>query len=214
MFTGIIEEIGIIAQIQAQPQSLKLEITAHTILQDMELGHSIAVNGVCLTVTHFSSEHFSVDVMPETFHTTSLQRLKTGSVVNLERALSLQDRLGGHFVTGHVDGIAVVHSKSQVENALYMTLSVPDEWRMYLLPKGSIALDGTSLTIFKVEDNQVTISLIPHTQEKTGLVNKKIGDVVNLECDVLGKYVEQMVFQTKRKQQSLTKDFLQHNGFF
>ncbi len=214
MFTGIIEEIGTIAQLQSRPQSLKLEITAHTILQDIELGHSIAVNGVCLTVTHFSSTHFTVDVMPETFHTTSLQKLKTGSEVNLERALSLQDRLGGHFVTGHVDGIAIVHSQYEVENALYMTLTVPDEWKVYLLPKGSIALDGTSLTIFKVEDNQVTISLIPHTQEKTVLANKEMGDVVNLECDVLGKYVEQMVFQAKGKQQSLTKDFLQRNGFF
>ncbi|GIN57693.1 riboflavin synthase subunit alpha [Lederbergia ruris] len=210
MFTGIIEEIGTIAQVQSRPQSLKLEITAHTILQDIELGHSIAVNGVCLTVTHFSSTHFTV----ETFHTTSLQKLKTGSEVNLERALSLQDRLGGHFVTGHVDGIAIVHSQYEVENALYMTLRIPDEWKKYLLPKGAIALDGTSLTIFKVEDNQVTISLIPHTQEKTVLANKEMGDVVNLECDVLGKYVEQMVFQSKVKQQSLTKDFLQRNGFF
>lgn len=214
MFTGIIEEIGMIEEVLAQNKSMQLTITAHKVLEDVRLGDSIAVNGVCLTVTSFTSERFTVDVMPETFRDTSLSRLSRGSKVNLERAMAANGRFGGHFVSGHIDGVGVITGKKRVENALYIDIQYSAELSPYLMPKGSIALDGTSLTLFYVSEKELTISLIPHTQEETILAEKAIGDLVNIECDMLAKYVERMLSRKAEKPASnVTMDLLQKHGF-
>lgn len=217
MFTGIIEEIGSVKSIQPGAQSMTLTIAASTVLSDVQLGDSIAVNGVCLTVKDFTKDQFLADVMPETVTSTSLRQLTAGSHVNLERALAANGRFGGHFVTGHVDGVAVIREKRIVDNALYIRLSLPESYTPYVLHKGSIALDGTSLTIFEVNQTDITISLIPHSQEMTVLAKKQLGEVVNFECDMLAKYVENMlmkrVSKNPSKSPSVTEDFLQQHGF-
>lgn len=213
MFTGIIEEIGSVKQIQPGAQSMTVTIAASLVLTDVRVGDSIAVNGVCLTVKSFTKDQFAADVMPETVSSTSLRQLAVGSSVNLERALAANGRLGGHFVTGHVDGIATIRDKRTVDNALYIRLSLPQGYDSYLLHKGSIALDGTSLTIFEVKDSDITISLIPHSQEMTVIAKKQIGDVVNFECDMLAKYVENMLQKRQLAGQTMSKDFLQQHGF-
>ncbi|MGG0643823.1 riboflavin synthase [Sporosarcina gallistercoris] len=214
MFTGIIEEIGTLRTIRSSGQSMELTVAANEILKDVRLGDSIAVNGTCLTVTSFTDEQFTLDVMPETFRATSLHNAKAGTAVNLERALRADSRLGGHFVTGHVDGTAVVLKCQHVENSLVMHLSLPPEGLPYVLPKGSIALDGTSLTIFQVMDDCISISLIPHTQKTTILAKRQPGDRVNVEFDMLAKYTFNMLKrQHSSANQPLNKDFLQQNGF-
>lgn len=213
MFTGIIEEIGSVKHIQPGAQSMSMTIQASHVLSDVHVGDSIAVNGVCLTVTNFTKDQFAVDVMPETVTSTSLRHLVAGSAVNLERALAANGRLGGHFVTGHVDGVATIREKRQVDNALYMRLAIPKEYNHYLLHKGSIALDGTSLTIFDVSDTDITISLIPHSQEMTVIAKKQIGETVNFECDMLAKYVENMLRKRSGSAQTMSKDFLEQHGF-
>ncbi|PID15813.1 riboflavin synthase [Sporosarcina sp. P34] len=213
MFTGIIEEIGSVKQIQPGAQSMTVTIAASLVLTDVRIGDSIAVNGVCLTVKSFTKDQFAADVMPETITSTSLRQLATGSPVNLERALAANGRFGGHFVTGHVDGIATIRDKRTVDNALYIRLSLPQGYDSYLLHKGSIALDGTSLTIFEVQDTDITISLIPHSQEMTVIAKKQVGDIVNFECDMLAKYVENMLRKRQDTGQTMSKDFLQQHGF-
>ncbi|OCA85208.1 riboflavin synthase [Pseudobacillus wudalianchiensis] len=214
MFTGIIEEIGTIEEVLARTQSLQLTIAASKVLEDVHLGDSIAVNGVCLTVTSFTAERFTVDVMPETFQDTSLSKINRGSKVNLERAMAANGRFGGHFVSGHVDGVGTITGKKQVENALYVDISYPSELAPYLMTKGSVALDGTSLTIFYVSEKELTISLIPHTQEETILAKKAIGDPVNIECDMLAKYVERMLNRKAEKPASnVTMELLEKHGF-
>ncbi|PIC80285.1 riboflavin synthase [Sporosarcina sp. P18a] len=213
MFTGIIEEIGSVKQIQPGTQSMTVTIAASLVLTDVRVGDSIAVNGVCLTVKSFTKDQFAADVMPETISSTSLRQLATGSPVNLERALAANGRFGGHFVTGHVDGIATIRDKRTVDNALYIRLSLPQGYDSYLLHKGSIALDGTSLTIFEVKDTDITISLIPHSQEMTVIAKKHVGDIVNFECDMLAKYVENMLRKRPDTGQTMSKDFLQQHGF-
>ncbi|PWA12418.1 riboflavin synthase [Pueribacillus theae] len=214
MFTGIIEEIGKIEAMDHGADAITMKIKAKKILHDVQLGDSIAVNGVCLTVTSFTEGDFTVDVMPETVKSTSLKSLKQGSSVNLERAMAANGRFGGHFVTGHVDGIGEIRAKRPVSNAVYYEIAVPDELMSYIIYKGSIAVDGTSLTVFGVNDGSFTISLIPHTLSETVLGDKAPGDIVNIECDMLGKYVEQ--FTLKRKDPArnrMTKSFLEKNGF-
>ncbi|AXH99603.1 riboflavin synthase [Sporosarcina sp. PTS2304] len=217
MFTGIIEEIGTVNSIRSGAQSMTLTIAATTVLSDVRLGDSIAVNGVCLTVKDFTINQFSADVMPETVSSTSLQQLTVGSSVNLERALAANGRFGGHFVTGHVDGVAVIREKRTVDNALYIRLSLPEVYTPYLLHKGSIALDGTSLTIFEVDQTDIMISLIPHSQEMTVLAKKNQGEIVNFECDMLAKYVENMLMKRmgtpKNASSSMTEDYLKEHGF-
>ncbi|KKB34663.1 riboflavin synthase [Bacillus thermotolerans] len=214
MFTGIIEEIGTVKEVMPATESLELVIAASKVLEDVHLGDSIAINGVCLTVTSFTEDAFTADVMPETFHSTSLSKVRRGSKVNLERAMSANGRFGGHFVSGHVDGVGTVSGKRQVENALYMDITYPSECASYLMPKGSVALDGTSLTIFGVNEKELTISLIPHTQEETILAQKAIGEPVNIECDMLAKYVERMVNRQPEKPSSnITMELLERNGF-
>lgn len=195
MFTGIIEEIGQVKQINKGKEAIVLTIEAHVVLQDVSLGDSIAVNGVCLTVTSFSTNRFTVDVMPETIKASTLQLLTVGSKVNLERAMSANGRFGGHFVSGHVDGIGTIVNKERRGNAVYYEIKVDPSLRHYMMLKGSVTVDGTSLTIFNVTDHSFTISLIPHTAKETIIGRKERGDVVNIECDMLAKYIKEMMMK-------------------
>ena len=196
MFTGIIEEIGIIKSIRTKNEAMELSIAAKEILSDVRLGDSIAINGVCLTVTSFDNEEFSVDVMPETFRATAMSGLITGSVVNLERALSLGDRLGGHFVTGHVDGVGEITQIIPCDNAVNYTIKLDAELLRHCIFRGSIAVDGISLTIFGVSESEIKLSLIPHTLTHTILGQKKVGDKVNIEGDMLSKHVANLLKNT------------------
>jgi riboflavin synthase len=215
MFTGIIEEVGTIEQMKQSGEAIVITIGAKKILDDVRLGDSIAVNGVCLTVTSFTNRSFTVDVMPETVRATSLRTLTRGSKVNLERAMAANGRFGGHFVSGHVDGIGEIIRKEPVANAVYYDIKVPKELRKYMILKGSVAVDGTSLTIFGLTDDTFTISLIPHTRAETILGEKQVGDIVNIECDVIGKYVEQFISGKKDERQSsgITLEFLEQHGY-
>lgn len=212
MFTGIIEDMGKVQSITQGQNAMELTISSRKVLEDVHLGDSIAVNGVCLTVTRFTNQHFTVDVMPETVKATSLQSLQTGDSVNLERAMSANGRFGGHFVSGHVDGTGVILRKRPVANAVYIDIAISEELSRYCLLKGSITIDGTSLTIFELQPRQVTVSLIPHTYHETVLGMKKEKDLVNIETDLLGKYV---INQLKGRQEtsSVTMDFLHQHGF-
>lgn len=217
MFTGIIEEIGLVSNIQHTGESFVLTIDAARILEDVNLGDSIAVNGVCLTVTSFSKNKFKVDVMPETVKATSLQTVKRGSKVNLERAMAAGGRFGGHFVSGHVDGTGVIKGKKQFENAVYYEIEADSDLLSYIILKGSVAVDGTSLTVFGVTEDSFTLSLIPHTLGETVLGTKGTGDIVNIECDMIGKYVGHFLSNRQQSSQkrsaNITASFLEENGF-
>ena len=216
MFTGIIEEIGAIEQMKKSSSSMELTIAASRILEDIHIGDSISVNGVCLTVTSFSSSRFQVDVMPETFEGTTLRTLTRGSKVNLERAMAANGRFGGHFVNGHVDGVGTIVRVEKVENAWYMDITIPEHQGHLFIMKGSVAIDGTSLTVFGVKNNRITISLIPQTRGDTVLGEKKVGDLVNIECDVMAKYFHRFYEakeQSKSTSSSISYDFLSQNGF-
>jgi len=216
LFTGIVEELGEVNSIQRGSQSVVLEIKATEVLSDVQVGDSIATNGVCLTVTSFSEDRFTVDVMPETMRKSSLGELKIGDIVNLERALRLQDRLGGHLVSGHIDSIGTIKKKEREDNAVLITISLPQELKRLLVPKGSIAIDGISLTIAELTDDAFTVSLIPHTAEVTTLGAKGVGDIVNLEADLIGKYVERMLNfkdDDNNSKSEVDFDLLQQNGF-
>jgi riboflavin synthase len=214
MFTGIVEEIGTIEQIRQSGEAIVMTIGAKKILADVHLGDSIAVNGVCLTVTAFTDRTFTVDVMPETVKATSLRTLTKGSKVNLERAMAANGRFGGHFVSGHVDGIGRIVRKWPSANAVYYEIEIPKELRQYMILKGSVAVDGTSLTIFGLTDHTFTISLIPHTRAETILGEKQLGDIVNIECDMIGKYVAQFMEEKKEAAQSaITLEFLERHGY-
>lgn len=215
LFTGIVEEIGTVDRMVQQGEAIVLTIQAQRILGDVHLGDSISVNGVCLTVTSFTNNKFTVDIMPETVRATSLQTLKKGSHVNLERAMAANGRFGGHFVSGHVDGIGKIMKKNRVSNAVYYEIEVPDDLRRFILLKGSICVDGTSLTVFGTTNQSFTISLIPHTMTETILGEKGIGDIVNLECDMLAKYIEQFVMlrEKEAKSSSMSESFLRENGY-
>lgn len=214
MFTGIIEEIGTVQHVRTSGHSMELTIAAQEVLTDVRLGDSIAVNGTCLTVTAFTGGTFTADVMPETFRATSLHNARTGTRVNLERAMPADGRFGGHFVTGHVDGTAIVAESQHIENSLVMQLTLPTGNTSYVLPKGSIALDGTSLTIFNVAGDTISISLIPHTQKSTVLAERKPGDRVNVEFDLLAKYTEKMLIPAvPTEKKPITASLLEENGF-
>ena len=213
MFTGIVEEVG---QVKAIGNGT-LQIQATKVLEDVKLGDSIAVNGICLTVTGFNSHSFQADVMPETIKRTSLGELKLGSPVNLERALTLSSRLGGHIVSGHIDGTGTISDMTREDNAVWVTVQTKPDLLKYMIEKGSIAIDGVSLTIAYVDDGCFKVSVIPHTGEETILLKKKPGDTVNLECDLIGKYVEKLLFgkaeETQKSSGGITEAFLAENGF-
>lgn len=211
MFTGIIEELGTITSITMSTSKTELVIAAERILSDVKLGDSIAVNGMCLTVTQFSAKQFTADVMPETLKATSFHQLKKGSLVNLELAMPANGRFGGHLVTGHVDGTATIVKKTKLANAVYIELAMAEELIQHCLVKGSIAIDGTSLTLFEVNPKTVTVSLIPHTNQETLLGKKQRGEVVNIETDLISKYISKHLSNTARTQLDLNK--LKKAGF-
>ncbi|TKI53394.1 riboflavin synthase [Lysinibacillus mangiferihumi] len=212
MFTGIIEDIGTVKTLQSDGRSMEITVISPKIVADVKLGDSIAVNGVCLTVTHYSDQELTMDVMPETVKATNLQQLTVGNAVNLERAMPANGRFGGHFVSGHVDGVGKILRKRPMANAVYIDIELSEDLTSYCIPKGSITIDGTSLTLFHVEKNSVTVSLIPHTYKETVLGIKNVGALVNIETDLVGKYI---IHQLKGGQQSstITKDYLAKHGF-
>ncbi|WP_155592835.1 riboflavin synthase [Lysinibacillus cavernae] len=212
MFTGLVEDIGTIKAMQSDRHSMKITINSSKIAEDVKLGDSIAVNGVCLTVTHFTDLELTMDVMPETVKATNLQQLAIGDPVNLERAMPANGRFGGHFVAGHVDGVGKILRKRPVANAVYIDIELSEELTSYCIPKGSITIDGTSLTIFHVESNSATISLIPHTYKETVLGMKKIGAIVNIETDLVGKYILQQL-KKGHVTPAITRDYLAQHGF-
>ena len=217
MFTGIIEEIGTVSAIASTSMSIVLTLEADKVLEDVRLGDSISVNGVCLTVTSFTKKRFTVDVMPETVKATNLRDLKKGSKVNLERAMAAGGRFGGHFVSGHIDGTGTIIGKERMANAVYYEIEAGEDVLQFIILKGSIAVDGTSLTVFEVTDRSFKISLIPHTLSETILSTKAIGDTVNIECDLLGKYVRQFLNPRPEKKtgtaSSISLQFLKDKGF-
>ncbi len=211
MFTGIVEELGRLRGLKKGSKSALLEIAAREVLQDVKLGDSIAVNGVCLTVTGFTKDWFTADVMAETLGKTNLGSLRPGDRVNLERALRLSDRLGGHLVSGHIDGVGTIIGQQVVDIAVVTEIEAPPQVLKYVVGKGSVAIDGISLTVVEVTSRGFTVSLIPHTAKLTTLGFKKIGDRVNLEGDVIGKYVERLLHFERPG--NLNPDFLSKHGF-
>ena len=193
MFTGIIEEIGKIKRISLSGKSGSLEIAANVVLEGTKIGDSIAVNGVCLTVTSLSEASFTADVMAETLRRSSLGSLTAGSSVNLERAMSAQGRFGGHIVSGHIDGTGKISKMKKEENAVWVFIEAKAEILSLIVEKGSIAIDGISLTVVSVTDSEFSVSVIPHTSKETTLLSKKAGDFVNLENDILAKYVQKLL---------------------
>lgn len=212
MFTGIIEELGTVAGIRKDSKSAILTIRANKILSDIHLGDSIAVNGVCLTVVSFESGQFSADVMHETLNRSSLGALKPGSHVNLERAMAADGRFGGHIVAGHVDGTGTIKEIKNDGIAFWYTIQTEEKVMRYVIEKGSVAIDGISLTVADTGRNTFKVSIIPHTMAETVLSEKKVGDIVNLENDCIGKYVEHLL-GLDRKSEGITMDFLRKNGF-
>lgn len=214
MFTGIIEEVGTVKAVKRSGTSSFIEIQAKKVLEDVHLGDSIAVNGVCLTVTHCDGSIFRADVMNETLSRSSLGSLTTGSPVNLERAMAADGRFGGHIVSGHIDGTGTVSDIRNDGIAVWYTITAPPELLRYIVEKGSIAIDGISLTVAKVTDTSFSVSIIPHTAAQTILGTKKTGDMVNLENDIIGKYVEKLMKPAEAAPQSgITMEFLAKNGF-
>ena len=195
MFTGIVEEIGKIQNVKKNIKSSVLTIEGNKIFEDIHIGDSISVNGVCLTVTTFSNNAFTADVMNETISRSSLGQLRNGSYVNLERAMPANGRFGGHIISGHIDGVGKIIKIEKDDNAIWYTISVERNLMKYIVEKGSIAVDGISLTIAKVTVNDFSISIIPHTSQETILSHRSVGDIVNIENDVIGKYVEKLIKQ-------------------
>ena len=190
MFTGIIEGLGTLSGIRPAGQGKRLTIDADYTLDQTRIGDSIAVNGACLTVVKVNLKRFEVDLSPETLEVSTFEGAKLGDRLNLERAMRLSDRIDGHLVLGHVDGIGVIKERKKVGNAVMVTIGVPEALARYMIHKGSIAIDGISLTINACEPRRITVSIIPHTAEKTTIGMKQNGDPVNLETDMIGKYVE------------------------
>ncbi|WP_372369855.1 riboflavin synthase [Candidatus Uabimicrobium sp. HlEnr_7] len=207
MFSGIVEELGIVSKVN----SATFEISAKTALEKTQIGDSIAVNGVCLTVTKFTKNNFTVDVAPETIRRSNLGSLGTGSIVNLERSLCVGDRIGGHFVQGHVDTTAKVFCIKKEGIAYLVTFTLDNFMMRYIVEKGYIAIDGMSLTAIHPHKNQFSVSFIPHTFANTVAKNYSYGTVVNIEVDILAKYIES--FTGKRTQSNISKEFLNKNGF-
>lgn len=215
MFTGIIEEIGIVKEVRRSGDNSFIRINAERILSDVQLGDSIAVNGTCLTVTRLDGNIFQADVMNETLNRSSLGSLKQGSIVNLERAMAANGRFGGHIVSGHIDGTGTIINVKNDGIAVWYTISACADIMKYIVEKGSVAIDGVSLTVAKVTESYFGVSVIPHTAENTILSSKKAGDIVNLENDIVGKYVEKFIkndFSCTQKS-SIDMNFLAENGF-
>ena len=215
MFTGIVEEVGKIKKIERNTVSARLSIEADKVLQEVKEGDSIAVNGICLTVTSFTKNSFTADVMHETMNRTTLGKLKENSPVNLERALSVRGRFGGHMVSGHIDGRGKIVGIEKDDNAVLFTIETTEKILRYIVEKGSIAINGISLTVARVDRKNFTVSVIPHTLRVTSLGSFQKGDEVNLENDIVGKYIEKLLGLScpEKKESTLTMDFLIKNGF-
>jgi len=213
MFTGIVEEMGRVERITGAGKALQVMINCSTVLEDVHLGDSIAVNGICLTVTAFNKSSFAADIMPETYRSTSLAKIKNGSKVNLERALPLGGRLGGHLVSGHIDGTGVIIGKREEDNALWLDIQASQDIMKYMILKGSVCLDGTSLTVSAISDSSFSVSLIPHTAKTTILSEKHHGDRVNIECDVLAKYVEKLMTVSTNPQRGISMEWIKEQGY-
>ncbi|AZV57155.1 riboflavin synthase [Clostridium sp. AWRP] len=199
MFTGLVEEIGEILKVSKGRNSSKVSIKAGNLLDGVKLGDSIAVNGTCVTVVDLKKDSFTVDIMAETLRISSLKDLKIGSKVNLERALRLGDRLGGHIVSGHIDGTGKIVDVREEDISTWIDIEASSDLFRYIVRKGSVTIDGVSLTVAELNKNCFSVSLIPHTKMETILDYKKIGDLVNIECDLIGKYVEKMVLNPKKE---------------
>ena len=216
MFTGMIEETGTIKNISLDGRSGSIRIDAEVVMDRTELGDSIAVNGVCLTVTSRSDRGFTADVMAETLRRSNLGDLKPGDRVNLERAMAADGRFGGHIVSGHIDGTGTVTKIEREGNATWVFIKAPDEILRLIVEKGSICLDGISLTVAKLGERDFAVSIIPHTAGHTTLLDKKVGDVINIENDIVGKYVQRLMgFKPAgpEHRSRITEDFLRENGF-
>lgn len=216
MFTGIVEEIGTIKNIKHGTKSAELTIKGSLVISDSKIGDSIAVNGVCLTATTINGDTFTADVMAESMRRTALGSLKPGSRVNLERAMPANGRFGGHIVSGHIDGTGTISKLEREDNAVWVTINADEKILRYVIEKGSIAIDGISLTVAYVDDDCFKVSIIPHTASETTLLSKAPGDIVNLENDVIGKYVEKLMTSSKQEDKNKSKldtNFLMEHGF-
>ncbi len=212
MFTGIIEEMGKVKSIAKGAKSATIEVSASKVIEDVRLGDSIATNGVCLTVKHFDRQSFKVDVMAETMRSSTFDHLKVGDYVNLERALRLSDRLGGHLVSGHIDGVGEIINREKEDNAVWLTIKVPQDMTKYMIKKGSIAIDGISLTIQSIISDVLKVSIIPHTSDVTTLLHLKPGNQVNIECDLIAKHTEKLLAFNENKQ-GIDFEYLTKMGF-
>lgn len=216
IFTGIIEELGVVKSIAINGASGCITIKAKKVLEGTQLGDSIAVNGTCLTVTSINSDGFSADVMAETVKRTSLSQVGKGDLVNLERAMILNGRFGGHIVSGHIDGTGTIAKYTKEENAIWVTIKAPDEILDLIVEKGSICIDGISLTVATVSDQDFQVSIIPHTAKETTLIHKKVGSLVNLENDIVGKYIKKLMENNQEEQakkaSGLTMEMLEEYG--
>jgi riboflavin synthase len=209
MFTGIIQDVGTIISIKKGSKSQVMTIET-SILEDVNIGDSIATNGLCLTVTSKTNQQFSVDIMAESLRRSNLGKLQVGFKVNLEKAMAMGDRFGGHMVSGHIDDVGIISHTFVEDNATWVEIDVPEHLRKYCILKGSIAIDGISLTVSKLTNKGVSVSIIPHTKDQTTLLNKKVGDPVNLEMDMMIKYVEKLMKPVK---DNLTEETFKTYGY-
>lgn len=212
MFTGIVEEIGIVKSLEFKANGAKIVISCQKVVEDVKIGDSIAIDGVCQTVIAFNSSEFSAEISDETLKVTTLGNLKSGNTVNLERALTLSSRLGGHIVSGHVDCMGKFINIEKLSDFYNLQFEIPEEQEKYVVYKGSITINGVSLTVANIVDNIVSVAIIPHTYNNTSLKDLKLGQDVNIETDILGKYVEKFL-SAKDNKKGISMNFLQENGF-
>jgi riboflavin synthase len=215
MFTGIVEEMGAVASLEKTLAGIRMTILASAVMSDLKIGDSVSVNGICLTVVSKTDNDFNVDISPETLSVTTLGGFAVGTPVNLERAMKLNERIGGHLVAGHVDGVGVIRNRHQDNNAIVFTIGAPPEILRYCVAKGSITVDGISLTINAVTEHGFSVAIIPHTAKVTTLGLKQVNDPVNLESDLIGKYVERLLQergQLPKPTISIDTDYLQKRG--
>lgn len=216
MFTGIVEETGTLRSLSRGSKSCVIHVQCSTVLEDTRIGDSIAVNGICLTVTSMESGGFTADVMNETLSRSSLAQTRPGDPVNLERAMAANGRFGGHIVSGHIDGTGIIREIRDDDNAVWYTVEAPPEILRYVVEKGSIAIDGISLTVARVDDRSFQVSVIPHTRAVTALSSHRVGSPVNLENDIVGKYVEKLMQPAPSESgpaSGITMEFLAQHGY-
>lgn len=216
MFTGIVEETGTLRSLSRGSKSCVIHVQCSTVLEDTRIGDSIAVNGICLTVTSMESGGFTADVMNETLSRSSLAQTRPGDPVNLERAMAANGRFGGHIMSGHIDGTGIIREIRDDDNAVWYTVEAPPEILRYVVEKGSIAIDGISLTVARVDDRSFQVSVIPHTRAVTALSSRRVGSPVNLENDIVGKYVEKLMQPAPSESgpaSGITMEFLAQHGY-